>query len=297
VGGPGTAGGANVVAAAVQTHRKWRGTAEEEETPSAKVAWKNGRQYADCRNSGTTVTLRVASIQFRAIPANKAENMRCLSDLVGEAALNGARIIVLPEMCTTGLNIQYRAQAEILAEIIPGPTSNAFAELALRNKVYIVLGLAESDPTAGKLYNSQIILDPAGLIIGRYRKIHTFGPDLNWADIGNLGYQAVTTEWGRIGLGICCDINYWELIGFLSGAQVGIFAFSTNWVGEELPFPYWTEMLAGCSFYLIAANNWGDEGDIHFSGGSTILAPDLTVLAQSRRSANNVVYADINLES
>jgi predicted amidohydrolase len=240
------------------------------------------------------VILRAASIQYRAVPSDKTENIRRLSDLVEEAALNGAGIIVLPEMCTTGLNIQNRAEAEILAEIIPGPTSNAFAELALRNRVYIVLGLAESDPATGKLYNSQIILASTGMIVGTYRKIHTFGPDLNWADIGNLGYQAVTTEWGRIGLGICCDINYWEFVGFLSGAQVGIFAFSTNWVGEEIPFSYWTEMLSGGSSYLIAANNWGDEGDIHFSGGSTILAPDLTVLAQSGLSANMVVYADIN---
>jgi predicted amidohydrolase len=245
--------------------------------------------------SGAAVTFRVASIQYRAVPSNKAENIRCLSNLVGKAALNGARIIVLPEMCTSGLNIHNRAEAKILAETIPGPASNAFAELALRYRVYIVLGLAESDPTAGKLYNSQIILGPAGLIIGKYRKIHTFGPDLNWADIGDMGYQAVITEWGRIGLGICCDINYWEFIGFLSGALVDIFAFSTNWVGNELPFPYWSDMLAGCSFYVIAANNWGDEGDIHFCGGSTILAPDLTVLARSNLSINTVMYADLNL--
>jgi predicted amidohydrolase len=54
-------------------------------------------------------------------------------------------------------------------------------------------------------------------------------------------------------------------------------------------------MLADCSLYLIAANNWGDEGDIHFSGGSTILAPDRTVLASSDISINTIVYADINL--
>ena len=247
------------------------------------------------RHAGTVATIRVASIQYRAIPSNKAENIHCLSDLVGEAALGGARIIVLPEMCTSGLNIDSRAAAEILAETVPGPASDAFAELAQRHQVYLVLGLAESDPTSGKLYNSQIILGPAGLVIGRYRKIHTFGPDLNWADVGNLGYQAIATEWGRIGLGICCDINYWELIGFLCAAQVAIFAFSTNWVGDDLPFPYWTEMLADCSLYFIAANNWGVEGDVNFSGGSTILAPDLTVLARSGTAGNMVVYADINL--
>jgi predicted amidohydrolase len=243
--------------------------------------------------SGKAGAFKVASIQYRALPSDKAGNIRCLSDLVSEAAENGARIIVLPEMCTSGLNIHNRAEAEILAESIPGPASDVFAGLALRHRVYIVLGLAEADPATGKLYNSQIILGPAGLVVGRYRKIHTFGADLNWADIGDLGYQAVITEWGRIGLGICCDINYWELIDFFSWAQAAIFAYSTNWVGEELPFAYWSEMLAGCSLYLIAANNWGYEGDIHFTGGSTILAPDLTVLARSCLSADTIIYATI----
>ena len=264
-----------------------------QESPQAAVAGMIGPFSHS--HSGTAGTLKVASIQYRALPSNKAENIRCLAELVGESAENGARIIVLPEMCTSGLYIHSRSAAEILAEPVPGPTSAVFAGLALRYKVYIVLGLAESDPASGKLYNSQIILCPAGLVIGRYRKVHTFGPDLNWADVGNLGYQAVVTEWGRIGLGICCDINYWELIGFLTGAKVDIFAYSTNWVGEELPFPYWTVMLTGCSLSLIASNNWGDEGDIHFSGGSTILAPDLTVLACSDAAENTVLYADISL--
>jgi predicted amidohydrolase len=240
------------------------------------------------------MALKVAAIQYRALPATKAENIRCLSELVREAAVNDAGIIVLPEMCTTGLNIHNRAEAEILAETVPGPASDVFAGLARRYKVHIVLGLAETDPSSGELYNSQIMLAPDGLIIGKYRKIHIFGRDLNWAVPGNLGYQAVTTEWGRIGLGICCDINYWEFIYFISGAQVGIFAFSTNWLGDELPYQYWSEMLAGCSVYLIAANNWGDDGDLHFSGGSQILAPDLTVLARSQLSADTIIYANIS---
>jgi len=238
-------------------------------------------------------TLKVASIQYRAIPSNKEENIRCLSDLVSEAAVNNARIIVLPEMCTTGLNIHNRAESEILAETIPGPATNAFAMIARRYKAYIVLGLAESDLTTRKFYNSQVILGPDGLIIGKYRKIHLFGPDLNWAETGDLGYQSVNTEWGKIGLGICCDINYWEFINYLSEAQVGILVFSTNWVGDDLPFQYWSEMVAGCNFYFIAANNWGEDGGFHFSGGSTILAPDLSVLSSTYSTANTIIYADV----
>jgi predicted amidohydrolase len=249
---------------------------------------KGGRSVRD-----TLFTLKVASLQYRAIPSDKEENIRCLSALVCEAAVNNGKIIVLPEMCTTGLNIQNRAESEIHAETIPGPTTNLFAKLARRYKVYIVLGLAESDPTTGKFFNSQVIIGPDGSIGGKYRKIHLFGPDLKWAEIGDLGYQSVDTEWGKIGMGICCDINYWEFINFLTESQVEILAFSTNWVGDDLPFQYWSEMVTGCNFYFIAANNWGDDGGFHFSGGSTILAPNLSVLASAHSTANTVIYADI----
>jgi predicted amidohydrolase len=237
--------------------------------------------------------LKVASIQYRAVP-NKSENLECLCRLVREAAEHGAQLIVLPEMCTTGLNIKNLAASRLLAETIPGPSTHAFAQLALRYGIFIVLGLPESDPATGKLYNSQVMLGPDGLVAGRYRKVHLFGPDLNWAEIGDLGYQAVDTALGRIGLGICCDINYWEYMGFLSGARVDLVAFSTNWMGDELPFPYWAEMVTGRGVYLVAANNWGAEDDLLFSGGSEILAPDLSVLSQSTLLADVIMYADIN---
>ena len=238
-------------------------------------------------------TLEIAAVHYRAIPCAKTANISSLVNLVREAAVKGAKIIVLPEMCTTGLAIERLAQAEILAETVPGPATDAFAELALRYRVHIVLGLAESDPAAGKFYNSQVVLGPDGQIKGNYRKMHLFGPDLDWASVGDLGYQAVATEWGGIGLGICCDINYWELMSFLAESKVAIFAFSTNWVGEELPFRYWSEMVAGGGYYLVAANNWGEAGEIRFSGGSTIQSPDLSVLATSDAPADGVIYASI----
>ena len=236
-------------------------------------------------------TLKVASVQYRSVPFSKAENIQHLSDLVRDAWVNQAKIMVLPEMCTTGLNIQNVAEAKRLAETIPGPSTATFAKLAKLHQVYLVLGLAESDPATGKCYNSQIIIGPDGQIIGKYRKVHLFGPDHNWAEKGDLGYQSVNTEWGRIGMGICYDINYQDFIDFLSGAKVSIFAFSTNWVGDDLPFYYWSQKVAGGNFYFIAANNWGDAGDIHFTGGSMILSPRLSVLAQSATSTNTILYA------
>lgn len=240
-----------------------------------------------------TVSFTVASIQYKSGTYGKDDNIACLSRLVEEASRNGAAIIVLPEMCTTGLQIGSSANAQKIAETIPGPTSNSFALLARCFKAHIVLGLAESDPVSHKFYNSQIVIAPDGEVIAKYRKVHLFGPDLEWAEKGDLGYQAVQTAWGRIGMGICCDINYWELMGFLTENQVDMLAYSTNWVGGEAPFRYWSEMVAGGGYYLVAANNWGREGDIQFSGGSVILAPDARVLSHSYSPENTIIYARV----
>jgi predicted amidohydrolase len=55
-------------------------------------------------------------------------------------------------------------------------------------------------------------------------------------------------------------------------------------------------MVAKGGYYFIAANNWGKEGDMDFSGGSIILAPDLSVLSQSALPADKILYADINIQ-
>ena len=242
-----------------------------------------------------SLTLKVAAIHYRAVAADKSRNIRSLSRLIEEAAANGAGLMVLPELCTTGLSIGNSAEARILAEPVPGPSTAFFSRLATRCKAYLVLGLAEYDPTTDKRYNAQVIIGPDGDIVGRYRKVHLFGPDFNWATEGKPGYQAVDVEWGRIGLGICFDINHREFLDFMSAAQIDILAFSTNWVGDDLPFSYWSDMVADGGYYLIAANNWGREGDLNFSGGSVILSPEQSVLSQTELSANGILYADIGV--
>ncbi len=237
---------------------------------------------------------KVAAIQYRAVQGDKPWNIVALTGLITEAAADGARIIVLPEMCTTGFTLEGVGEARLHAEPIPGPSTRSFSQLAAQHGIYLVLGLAEHDPATDKFYNTQIVLDPSGQLIGKYRKINLFGPDLNWSERGNLGYQAVDVEGCRIGLGICCDINYPGFVDFFTETAVRIVTFSTNWVSDELPFPYWSEMVADGGFYFVAANNWGKEGTICFSGGSVILSSDGSVLAQSAPSADTILYADIN---
>jgi predicted amidohydrolase/pyrrolidone-carboxylate peptidase len=240
-------------------------------------------------------TTKIAAIQYRAIPFNKSVNINHLKSMIKQAATEGARLIVLPEMCTTGLTISGPAQAQTLAETIPGQTTNIFTALAKAYSVHIILGLPEADLKNNKYYNTQIIINDDGCIIGKYRKKHLYGPDHHWATAGNSGYKYVETNLGKVGLGICYDINFQDMLDYFSSVPIDIFAFSTNWVNENVPFSYWSKIIKERRYNFIAANNWGEEPGAKFSGGSIIISAEGKTLSQTKDPSNTIIFAGVDL--
>src|SRR5437660_12772137 len=116
---------------------------------------------------------RVAAIQYDPTLGEKERNAADLLRLAGEAASNGARLIVLPEMATTGYCWESRAEIAPYVEPVPGPTTERFQQVAARYGSIIALGLPEVDPTTDVYYNSLALLGPEG-VIGTYRKIHSY---------------------------------------------------------------------------------------------------------------------------
>ena len=117
--------------------------------------------------------MKVAVIQFEPVPFKKEDNLARLLDLCRSASAQGARLIVLPEMCTTGYCFADRTEIAPLVEPIPGPTTEMFGKIARQEKVYIVVGMGEVDPFTQVYYNSAVLIGPDG-IVGRYRKTHSF---------------------------------------------------------------------------------------------------------------------------
>ena len=73
--------------------------------------------------------VKIACIQMEPIVGEKARNVRRTLDLVESAAAQGARLIVLPELCNSGYVFESRDEAFALAEEIPsGPTCGAWME-------------------------------------------------------------------------------------------------------------------------------------------------------------------------
>ena len=235
---------------------------------------------------------RVAAIQFEPLLGAKAENIARLLALVETAAQNGARLIVLPEMATTGYCWHSRDEVRPHVEPIPGPTTDAFAALAARHGCYVVAGMPEVAPRSNIFYNSAALIGPAGLV-GVYRKTHSFVSELKWAKDGDLGLRVWDTPLGRIGIMICMDAGYFEPARLLALAGADVLCFPTNWLGEKSPSPAWSARAFENGCYLIAANRYGLERGVQFSGGSCVLGPD-GVAQASRDSGDGIVYGEMS---
>ena len=107
---------------------------------------------------------KTASINCDPVIFRKEENITHQLALVEEAARNGAKLIALPEMATTGYCWYDRSEVAPYVEPVPGPTTDRFGEITKKYGCYIVVGMPEVDKTTGLYYNSAALIGPDGVI-------------------------------------------------------------------------------------------------------------------------------------
>ncbi len=235
----------------------------------------------------------VAAIQFDPVMGEKDTNLSRLLRLTQEAAQHGARLIVHPELATTGYCWLSREEIAPYVEPVPGPTTDRFAQVAAQYDCYIATSLPEVDPATNVYYNSLALIGPAGLI-GVYRKIHSYISEPRWARDGDLGFPVWDTPLGRLAGVICMDAEFFEAtrIPTLLGADVLL--FPTNWLEEKCPSNRWTARAFENGAYFIAANRCGLERTVQFSGGSCVLDPDGAISAYLD-TGEGIVYGEVDV--
>jgi predicted amidohydrolase len=112
------------------------------------------------------------------------------------AGKNGVDIACLPEEF-----------AGTEAEPVPGPTTRAVARLARKYNMYVICPIREQ--AGDEQYNTAVLIDRKGKIAGYYRKIFVFwGEGLH---VSKEGVKAFDTDFGRISILTCFDLNFAEL--------------------------------------------------------------------------------------
>ncbi|HYT34896.1 MAG TPA: nitrilase-related carbon-nitrogen hydrolase [Ktedonobacteraceae bacterium] len=236
---------------------------------------------------------RVAAIQFEPALGEKEKNVTALLNLVEEAAQHEARLIVLPEMATTGYCWESRAEVAPYVEPIPGPTTERFQQVAASYGCIIALSLPEVDPSTEVYYNSMALIGPEG-VIGSYRKIHSYIAEPRWARDGDLGMPVWETPLGRLAGLVCMDAEYFESARIPALHSADVLLFPTNWLDEKSPSGTWMARAFENGVYFIGANRYGNERGVQFSGGSCVLNPDGSIQAYLD-DGEGIVYGEIDL--
>lgn len=244
---------------------------------------------------------------------NTNDNLNKAISRITEAALKGANIVCLQELFSSLYFCQTNDQKYFsLAESIPGPTSEKLAQCAKQNKVVLVASLFEKEKT--NYYNTAIVIDQEGKLLGKYRKMHI--PDdlknhyseMYYFKPGDLGYPVFETIYGKIGVLVCWDQWYPEAARMLAvkGAQIIFYPTSIGWPGEEsktfqgkIEFDAWVTIqrshAIANTIFVGVANRCGKENQIDFWGGSFFCGPFGEILTQASHNKEETLIANCDL--
>lgn len=188
-----------------------------------------------------TANLILAAIQMTSTN-DKAANLHSTICLVERAAHRGAYFIALPE-CSSfigggnfadSLVETHPRDAIAASETLDGPYMQALCQLATRLNVWLsVGGFPESinkdeeicskltlQPSPTKVFNTHVLISPAGTITEKYRKIHLFDSPLaglmeSKSTVAGSSLAVADCLFARVGLTTCYDLRFPELYGAL----------------------------------------------------------------------------------
>lgn len=178
--------------------------------------------------------VRLALVQFESELCNVEANVAHACDMIRKAGENGADMVVLPELFSTGyqLDVVGPRIAE-LVEPVDGPTVRALQEAAADAGSYVVAGLALEHELAGVAYNSAVVIDRAGELVGIYDKQHLWALERFYFRSGS-DTPVFDTDFGRVGVLICYDLGYPEVSRMLALQGAELLVCPSAWCAADM---------------------------------------------------------------
>ena len=263
--------------------------------------------------------VKTAAIQLDCV-ADPAANLVHAEKLVRQAAADGAKIILLPELFERPYFCQerrydYYAYATSVAE---NPAVKRLSAVAKELEVVLPVSFYEKDGT--RLFNSIAMLDADGSVMGVYRKTHI--PDDHYYQEkfyftpGNTGFKVWETRYGKVGVGICWDQWFPEAARSMAllGADILLYptAIGSEPILEVDSSGHWMRTMQGHSaaniLPVMAANRYGLEtvtpclengnqsSSLTFYGSSFITDETGDILTRAGRSGDEILTAEFDFD-
>lgn len=274
--------------------------------------------------------VRVGAAQMG--PLQKSDTREVAVDrmlsLLNQANEQGCNLIVFPELALTTFfprwNINDREEIDAYFETeMPNVATQRLFDRAKECRIAMYLGYAEMAEENGERhhFNTSILVDPDGKIVGKYRKIHLPGHvecdpertfqhlEKKYFEVGDTGFRVWRTMDGIFGMCICNDRRWpetYRVMG-LQGVEMVLLGFNTpntnSQRAEEGPelriFHNDLSVQAGAyqnGTWVIAVAKAGNEDGHQLLGGSTIVHPSGRILARTETLEDELIAADCDLD-
>jgi predicted amidohydrolase len=278
-----------------------------------------------------TRVLRAAAAQMG--PTQKADTREHTLDrmlkLFEQAVARGAKLVVFPELAFTTFFPRWLIDGETLDHYyergMPNPAVQPLFDRARTLGVGFYVGYAELTPD-GRRFNSSILVDGDGTVLGRYRKVHLPGSieprvgaryqqlEKRYFEYGNLGFPAFRagSDWHHaiMGMMICNDRRWpeaWRVLG-LQGTELVCIGYNSaaydpnGGITEDATLrTFHSTLVTQANAYMnatwaIAVAKAGDEDGSGLIGGSCIVDPNGRIVAEAQTLADEVLVADLDLD-
>ena len=254
--------------------------------------------------------LKVALIQLAGSAPDKNANLTRAATFVAKAMKEqpDTKLVVLPECFNSPYAVdKFREYAEVITP--EAPSVKALSEIARQWKIILVGGsIPELEPTSDKLYNTSIIFNEKGELIGTHRKAHLFDVDIpngitfkesTTLSAGNKNTLIDEPSIGKFGVGICYDLRFPELA--MVNARKGAFAMIYPSAFNTVTGPMHWHLLARSRsidneiYTLLCSPARNLNSSYHAYGHSLVVNPKGEVIAEAGEG-EEIIYAELDPE-
>lgn len=287
------------------------------------------RQFPLERETTRSVVVGAAQLGPIQTDHSRADVVERLLVLLQQAAARGVELVVYPELALTTFFPRWFetdiSRADHWYEIVmPGPETTPLFDEAKRLGIGFSLGYAElTEPDRAGVrhrYNTQVLVDRDGTIVGKYRKVHIPGHETNEPDRpfqhaeryyfepSDEGFPVWKAFGGYVGMMICNDRRWPE-----SYREMGLQGVELILCGYNTPIHYVPDpsqnvlqgfhnalvMQAGAyqnGTWVVGVAKGGVEEGVDSLAQSCIIAPSGQIVAQTVTSGDELITADCDLD-
>lgn len=232
-------------------------------------------------------TVNAAAIQFNVKQGDVDANLAYVREALKRVAAQGAQLVLLPEMWSSGFDYKNLNQLSLRTAAIVEELT------ALSLKLSLVIVGSMPEPNKDKVFNTIYVVDN-GRIAGTYRKIHLFsllGEDKAFS--GGDKWLLADTSIGKVGVVICYDLRFPELSRRLALEGAEIICIPAQWPKPRQE--HWRTLLRARAIenqlFVVSCNACGVIGKLDFFGMSMIIDPKGEVLAEAGEEEREVFSA------